>query len=229
MNKQLHTFCWILWYCISASTYATAQTAHEKAIPLLHAGQLEAAVTYLNEAILADPQQPTIWLDRALALEELHRYAEAFRDYSQLVNLEPQEADPYYLRGLLAYKMRRWKQAQSDLLQALRWEPSNADAWMVLGKICWLQHKWSKARYYWQKSMVLRPGHADAMIGMALYEGHQHHRLAALKWMDQASTAEPGWDWINQIKQSISDNNWSKAQRIWLQNSLPQLAPTQHP
>ncbi|MDM0108841.1 tetratricopeptide repeat protein [Variovorax sp. J22R24] len=64
-------------------------------------GECQEAVRILGKGIKHRPEEPLLYFNRAVALEDLHRFAEALASYDQALQLDPRLADAHFNAGRL--------------------------------------------------------------------------------------------------------------------------------
>lgn len=101
------------------------KTAFERAEGLLLAGDMPAAVEYLNVAIKGKYRPWDSHYQRANAYFSLQDYTRAAEDFSQLIKLEPKNYVGYSNRGECLLKLDRPQDALADFNQALNLKPDD--------------------------------------------------------------------------------------------------------
>lgn len=66
---------------------------------LCESGECDKAVRLFTTAIAQRPDEPLLYYNRAVALEDLHRFAEALDSYDKALQLDPDLADAHYNAG----------------------------------------------------------------------------------------------------------------------------------
>lgn len=95
-----------------------------RATLLLRQDKPEAAISDLSEKIRVSPDEPTPYLQRALAHAKLGQYDQALADYDKAIQLGPDSHTAYWNRGRLFFILTRFGEAVDDLNEAIRLAPS---------------------------------------------------------------------------------------------------------
>lgn len=122
------------------SSGASAAHAGERAESLVRygdslrmAGQAEAALAPLTQALTLEPENRTAYVTRGEALRVMGRDAEAIRDFSTAIDLAPDDAWPWALRAAAYLATEDWQHALSDAERATRLQHDNAWAYALRG------------------------------------------------------------------------------------------------
>jgi len=91
-------------------------------------GQLDAALTSLDQAIRIQPQYPDALSNRGLVLQELLRPAEAIDSYTLALKQMPGLSSAYYNRGNAYQDLRQLSSAVADYDMAIMLNPDYAQA-----------------------------------------------------------------------------------------------------
>jgi tetratricopeptide (TPR) repeat protein len=103
------------------------------------------AISQLTEAILRDPDNPNLFLQRGSALTSAGTESKAIDDYSRVVQLQPDNAQAYYLRGNLEEFLGQPVRALADYGQVIRLVPEPAEAYQRRGKLYFKLQKYDEA------------------------------------------------------------------------------------
>jgi len=97
------------------------------------AGQADAAMGPLTQALTLDPSNRTAFVTRGETLRVLGRYAEAVRDFTSAIELAPDDAWPWTLRAATYLAAEEWQRAMVDAERATRLQHTNAWAFALRG------------------------------------------------------------------------------------------------
>ena len=133
---------WIRWpvllLCaaglIGAATRATADASADVA-RLSKAGQTEAALALVDEALAATPRDPQLRFRKGVLLAEARRDAEAIAVFTQLNEEYPELAEPYNNLAVLYAGQGDYDKARAALEAAVRSNPAYATAYENLGDV----------------------------------------------------------------------------------------------
>ncbi len=150
----------------SAGDGQAASLWGQAAATAMLAGQPAAAVTYLTTGIpLADSGTAArLRVDRAEALVDLKRIAEAATDLDTATRLDPNVEWGWLLKATLARRMGDFKTAESAILEAAQRQPDSADVQFEAGNIAAAQGKDGLARAAWVAAARADP---DSTAGKA--------------------------------------------------------------
>lgn len=134
-------------------------------------GKMQAAYGYFTTGIAAAPGDPAgraqLSIDRARALVELKRLAEARADLDTATRLDPAPALGWLLRATLARRQGDLVAAEASLLEATRRtteaSPEYPDVTLEAGNIAAAQGKLTLARQAWTAAAASAPGSPAAI------------------------------------------------------------------
>ena len=63
----------------------------QKGIENLREGNFESALSFFEQALLLDPENPDLWNQKGVALRSLGRYDEASECYNKSLQLDPRD------------------------------------------------------------------------------------------------------------------------------------------
>ncbi|MGD1841378.1 MAG: tetratricopeptide repeat protein [Thermonemataceae bacterium] len=99
---------------------------YEKASIQHTLGQLEEALTLINQALLLTAD-PTYQLEKAFYLYELDRYAAALNICNALLEKDVMYTEVYYYRALIYQAQEEYEKALQDVAHALRYYPDDEE------------------------------------------------------------------------------------------------------
>lgn len=103
-------------------------------------GEQDRAIKLLDQVVQQDPNNPMVYMSRAVVLGEQKKYTEATRDLTRAIELSPKEPAFYYLRansyivGQSTYS-GSFSLALRDANKAIQLNPEFADAYNLRGFI----------------------------------------------------------------------------------------------
>ncbi|MGO9995520.1 MAG: tetratricopeptide repeat protein [Steroidobacteraceae bacterium] len=98
-------------------------------------GNFQHAIRLLNRAINVEPENATVYRNRALALRGLNRFIEALADYDRIIALLPDDAAAYRQSGDMLRSLGRSEEALTRYQKALTLKPDFAEAHYGVGSI----------------------------------------------------------------------------------------------
>jgi tetratricopeptide (TPR) repeat protein len=125
-------------------------------------GRHEDAVIAFSTCIGVRPDSAVLFVNRALALEELERPAQALADYDRALEREPALAVVWLRRGLLRLRQKQAAEAVSDLRHALDNGADPATTCYHLARAHLAANERDAARERLRQALGLDPQHADA-------------------------------------------------------------------
>ena len=143
----------------------------QAATTALIAEQPAAAVKYIDMAIpLAGggKTEASLRLDRAEALVDLKRDAEAAADLDTATRLDPDVEWGWLLKATLARRMHDYKTAESAILEAAKRQPDSADVQLEAGNIAAAQGNAELAHTAWVGAAAADPDSPAGKAAQAL-------------------------------------------------------------
>ncbi|KAH9980926.1 hypothetical protein BGW80DRAFT_1247768 [Lactifluus volemus] len=104
---------------------SAAVVAKEKGNAAFKAADYVAAVGHYTAAALADPSDPTFFLNRAAAYLKLLKNEDAERDCTTVLSLSNKNVKAFFRRAQARAALNKLGEAHNDLQRALRIEPNN--------------------------------------------------------------------------------------------------------
>ena len=180
----------------------------QRAISLEKDGQSDAALTELQRAAAARPQEPGVAYVLAGQLVQMKRYDEALTVLNgPLLNVADQGFEVNFLRGAAYEALDRKPEAEAELWAALQKQPNNATVLNYLGYL-WVD---SGARVEEGAEMIARAFAADPSdgniqdsLGWSQYRRGQFE--AAVETLEQAVAKEPA---NAEINDHLGDAYWA--------------------
>src|SRR2546425_2084893 len=103
----------------------------------------------------------------ALALQNLHRAAEAEQETRRALTLEPDSAEARTLLGIVLSEKRDFTGAIAVLEEAIKLDPSSFDAQFYVGRATFAQNDLQRARDAFRAASLLHPGDPEAHFFLA--------------------------------------------------------------
>lgn len=117
------------------SDIAASLSAKELGNAAFKAGDFPTSVGHYTSAILADPGNPTFYLNRAAAYLKLGKYKDAERDSSSTLSIQGDNVKALFRRGQARMSLGNFGGSQDDLWRALELEPNNPSVKEELQKV----------------------------------------------------------------------------------------------
>jgi tetratricopeptide (TPR) repeat protein len=96
-------------------------------------GDIQGAITDLNEAIRLNPADTLAYNNRGMMKSELGDKQGAIADFNEAIRLNPDFAGTYYNRGFMKYKLGDKQGAIADFNEAIRLKPDFDFAYFARG------------------------------------------------------------------------------------------------
>jgi tetratricopeptide (TPR) repeat protein len=166
---------------------------------MLAAGQAEAALHTLAEALAIKPNDASLCNLLGLAAIELERPDQAEAAWQQALQLNPDFAEPHFNLGVLYHRDGRHADAQAHYGEALRLQPDSLAVRQNLANLLAATDRLDDAEALYREILRLMPEHADSHFNLALLlrqRGQDDAALAAFReaaWLDPASPEAPCW------------------------------------
>lgn len=125
-------------YTVIRQYHEKAQQAiklNNQAIKQIEAGEYQAAITTLNQAVTLNSGQIQAYLNRGFAYAELNSHVSAIANYDKAIQIAPQSAEAYYYRGDEYLEAGDNQKALSDYNQAIKLNPEYTKAYLDRGFI----------------------------------------------------------------------------------------------
>jgi len=154
----------------AARSPLTAELWGQAGVAALAGADAASAVTYLTSGIAATSAgvaRAALFTDRARALVEQNRLADARADLDAATRLDASVADAWLLRATLARRTGDLKTAEASLVDAARLAPGDADIRFEAGNIAAAQGRTDLARAAWNAVIAAAPGTPAAIAAQA--------------------------------------------------------------
>jgi tetratricopeptide (TPR) repeat protein len=121
-------------------------------------GNLERAQSILNAAILIQPDDPQLYVDRAVVYAEMKKFKEAIQDLSAALKRDQTLVDGYVFRASAYRRLKKLTPATSDIEQALRLDPKHSAGLLERGILRRIAGDKVGARKDWLHILKIAPG-----------------------------------------------------------------------
>lgn len=174
----------LLGYSLLSEGYASEAIPHLQLLPdkttlgiaQMQAGQLPEAVTNLQTALAAHPNDPDIlyYLGRASGLLAKQSIGTLLAAYPDSARAHQAMAENYFV-------LRRMQDAEKEYKEALQLRPGLPEAHLALGEVYAGGFQWPQAEEQFRIQVKLQPGNAEAAyrLGQALLEQGKAHEARA--------------------------------------------------
>ncbi len=107
-------------------------SAYDQGLQLYRAGQYDAAIPLLTEALAENPELEAAWEALGFCQFGLHQDAEADKSFRRAIELGPGQVNAHYGLGITLIRERRFDEAVKELEEAHRIEPNHPYARQAL-------------------------------------------------------------------------------------------------
>jgi len=145
----------------------SARNPYDKAFDLLQAGKPNDALTELDSALSAEPNDPSLNNLRGMVAAQLGHSAEAEASFKKVIRLLPHAAMGYNNLAALLWDQGLSTEAATNFRQAIKEEPRNFTALVGLGTILTETREYEEAVGYLQRAWSSRPGDFQAGYELA--------------------------------------------------------------
>jgi tetratricopeptide (TPR) repeat protein len=165
-----------------------------RGIAKLMEGDANGALEEFDHAIAAEPDEPRLRLNRAVALIRLDRLAEAAAELEALAAKEiPDEllATAAYHRALVADRAKDLEAAARWLDRALKANPSSPDAQLYAGVVLERLGRFQEAGRRYRDYLAHEPGSIVAMLRFGIVAHRSGYRDVARKYLSDVVRRAP--------------------------------------
>jgi tetratricopeptide (TPR) repeat protein len=158
----------------------------EAAVPL------EQAPAYFDRLIRDYPGQPSPWVNRGLAFEELGQIDQAIADYTEAIRLDPGVSSFYLDRGRAWTGKEAHDRAEADFTTALRLAPSSAETYLARGWARRMLKKLALALEDYNAAACITPTDPWPLLGRSAVLADRRRYREAAKDLEEALRLGPG-------------------------------------
>ncbi|NTU57868.1 MAG: tetratricopeptide repeat protein [Chlorobiaceae bacterium] len=147
--------------------------SHTKALTLLgtlylQRGNREDGISMLDRSLALDPDQPEVYNNRGIALQQIKEYLKALESFNQAISMKPEYPDAYNNRGLVLKYLNRNDEAIESFRTAIRLKPDYAEACCNLANSLSSVGRFKEALEEYDHSLLIQPGYQKAHIGRGM-------------------------------------------------------------
>ncbi len=174
----------------------SVDTRHADALGLLgvaegQAGDLDAAIGHLREAVALVPDNPPFHANLAFALIRAEHMAEGTVHYARAAELAPDDGRIIYDYACALQRQGQMDEAETGFRRAIALQPHFPNAYSNLGDV--LRHKGRPGEAYacFEKALQLNPDLQEAYVNAGLVQLEQGRFPEALQYYNRALALDP--------------------------------------
>ena len=154
-------------------------------------GRFDEAVVYYDQVLSLDPETPSVWYNRGVALRNLGRYEEAVASYDHALSLAADDPGTWYNRGVALRNLGRYTDAIDSYDRALALDPDDADTWHNRGVALRKLGRHGDAVTSFDRALSINPQDATIWYNRGIALRQLGHYDNALESYDQMLALEP--------------------------------------
>ena len=163
---------------------------HMLGVLCLQMGQADKATSYIEAAIVINPQKASYYSNLGAAYRALHNWDKAEAAWTKVLELNPGSGDSYFNLGTLHIAKGQRTEAKSLWLKAVEHSPNNLAALRALAMMHREDDDFETAFGYADKALKLQPQSADLqdLAGKSAFDfgvilrGRKHWKAAAARF-----------------------------------------------
>lgn len=149
-------------------------------------GEFAAAIPYLKQAAVRDPQNLGLRLSLAHSCMWSKQYQCVLDTYHEILLLNAESAEADMLAGEALDELKDHRAAINQFRAAVQANPKEPDVHFGLGYLLWTQRQYEEAVSEFQAELANNPNHVQAMIYMADAQMQLSHLDAAQALFEKA-------------------------------------------
>ena len=155
-------------------------------------GEYSAAVPYLKQAIVSDPQNLPFRLTLAQSCLWARQYPCVLEVYHQILDLNANSAEADMLAGEALDGMKNDAGAVEQFRAAAKADPALPNVHFGLGYLLWRLKQYAQAAPEFSAELANNPGHPLSLVYLADADMHLGHPDAAMPLLEKAVRIDPG-------------------------------------
>lgn len=132
---------------------------------LYHLQHYDEAIASCDRLLQQNPDDPTAWLMRGMALENSNQYREAVKSYNHVLTIQPSDHLAWFKRGALLEKLGMYDEAAKSYGQVAKLQPDNCWAWNDYGRVLETVHQYDQALVAYEQAVRIRADIDSAIEG----------------------------------------------------------------
>jgi len=157
----------------------------------LQCGAHDAALAWLDEAIVHAPEVARLHFARGQVLAAAQRFADAVRAYERVLTLDAPSADLMFAMGTAHQALADYPRAIEAYARAIELDPAHVDALNNLGNAYRQQHELDDAEHAYRRALAIAPHDANALTNLGTLLQARGRIDAAIPLLEAAVKAAP--------------------------------------
>lgn len=173
-------------------------------------GDIQGAVSILNEGINTYPNNPQLYLNRGFISHLLQDYESAMTDYNKAISINPNFAFAYNNRGALKVSLNDVRGAMEDYATAININPNYSDVYYNRANLEYMLDDYKGALEDYDKAIALNPKDSEAYNNRGVVKKRMNFNVGALSDYSQAIAINPN--------DSIAYANRGRLKKLYFDN-----------
>jgi tetratricopeptide (TPR) repeat protein len=150
-------------------------------------GRIEA----LEKAHLAEPKDPLILLDLAVAYDSAGKHADAARAFEEVIELVPEQGGAYLALGFSYLKMNRKEEALAMVRKGAAMLGNSVESNDAMGRIFSVLEMYDSATVYLRKGLLLEPNNLVMLRSLGLVTASLREIPESIEIWNRIATLTP--------------------------------------
>lgn len=125
-------------------------------------GRYEDALKSYDKALQLQPNNPTVWINRAITLRRLQRCEEAIASHDKALELAPNSTRAWYTKGYTLRSFQRYETALACYEHTLKLDPNAFRTWDNCGSVLKEMGRYEEAIASYDRAVKISPHYANA-------------------------------------------------------------------
>jgi len=196
MKYRLQFFQFLIFnfsFLIISACSGNSDKLFEQGRQALSANKPAEAVSLLNQAVEANPDNEKALNARGVAHFTMKDYPNALLDYEQAIKLKPDWYQPYFNRARLRVEQSDWESALADFSEAVSRQRDSSEVYANRGMVLYQLNRLPEAQHDFDKAIDLKPGDATARFNRGNVAFRQQNYKQAILDFEAAVRTDPAF------------------------------------
>lgn len=177
----------------------------------LRLGLNEAAIDWLNSAVLIDPQLTTAWVNYGVALRRAKRVGEAESAYKKALEIDSRTYSAYNNLASLLRSQNRIAEATGYETTLAKTPNQNPYTYLTLGDISLSSGKIEEAERFYRRAVSLSSESAECLAALGQVAVATGDLRLARKMLKRASEIDRGMPRVQRLAEVLAQNSRSSS------------------